>query len=103
MKIDDEEFKIETFEYAIQGQGLRMSLSISDSEVMLADNDPEFKKHIRQKLAFALAEKILQSNLCEITQWQDHTSLTRNVGIRCYLVPNNDVKILRYHHENLHR
>lgn len=103
MKIDNEEFKIETFEYAIQGQGLRLFLSMSDSEVILAEDDPEFKKHIRQKLALALAEKILQSNLCEITQWQDPVQFTRNVGIRCYLVPNNDVKILRTHHANLHR
>ena len=98
-----EEFNIETFEYAIQGQGLKISMSLSDSEVLMADKDSNFKEHIRKKLAAALAEKILQSKLCEVTQWDDPVLFTRNVGIRCYLVPNDHVKILRTHHANLHR
>ena len=101
-KIDDA-IKFETFDYAIQGKGLKLFLTLSDSDVMLAESDPEFKKHIKEKLAAALAEKILESNLCEFTQWSDALTMTRSVGVRCYLVPNDHVKILRTHHANLHR
>ena len=98
-----EEFNIETFQYAIQGQGLKISLTLSDRDVLMVDKEPNFKEYIRKKLAAALAEKILQSKLCEVTQWDDPVSFTRNVGIRCYLVPNDHVKILRTHHANIHR
>lgn len=101
--VSPEEFNIETFQYVIQGQGLKISMSLTDSDVLMAKEDANFKEHIRKKLAAALAEKILQSKLCEVTQWDDPVLFTRNVGIRCYLVPNDHVKILRTHHANIQR
>jgi len=82
-----------TYEYAIQGQMFAVSYILKDSHAY-ASEDLQ-KQHIKKQLALELANKMLEAGVIEFTQIVDPLSFSRKINARCYLVPDDQVKILR--------
>lgn len=87
---------VEVTDHAIGGKMVTIRSEISDINLQHM-NDEAWRQTIRSELAHKLATFILQHGLCEITTMQTPHSLSRTVAIRCYLAPNDQVKLLRIH------
>lgn len=87
----------EVQDFAIGGKLLTVKFDFSQTTVLTALNDAAFRDHVRQTLAKHLAERIMQEGLVEYTQLRDPVTQTLRVAARCYLAPNDQVKILRTH------
>jgi hypothetical protein len=87
---------VEVTDHAIGGKMVTVKSVISDVNLQHM-NDETWRQTIRSELAHKLATFILQHGLCEITTMQSADSVGRIVAIRCYLAPNDQVKLLRIH------
>ncbi len=87
---------VEVTDFAIGGKMVTIKSEISDSNLQHM-NDEVWRQTIRSELAHKLATFILQAGLFEITTMQTPHSFSRTVAIRCYLAPNDQVKLLRVH------
>jgi hypothetical protein len=94
---------IDVQEFAIGGKLVRGVMTLSVDQAELLKNEEEVKEHVRMNLATQLAKKIMSDKLCEFTQIDDPLEQTKKIMIRCYLAPNDQVKILRTYHANLHQ
>jgi predicted house-cleaning noncanonical NTP pyrophosphatase (MazG superfamily) len=57
--------------------------------------DVDFQQEVKKKLIMDMAEFILKNNLVEFTQYDDPITMTKQIAVRAYLAPNDQVKILR--------
>ena len=80
------------YEHTIQGQMFMVSYEIHDS-VTQSYND--WRNETKKRLSLELATKMLESGVIEFTQMQDPAWGHKVIKARCYLVPDNQVRILR--------
>lgn len=86
----------QTHDYAIGGK-MVMARAEMDAEYtrLLQDNDADAVKNVKTKLIHDMAQFILENNLVEFTHYDNPLSLRRQIAVRAYLAPNDQVKILR--------
>lgn len=84
-----------TEEFAIGGKLLSVAMNVTYEEVLQKWDDETWRSHIRHKIATVLAEKMISNNLCEINISEDVSTQNKRIIVRCYLAPNDQVKILR--------
>jgi hypothetical protein len=82
-------------EFAIGGKLVSIKYEIAHIEAIANWDDEEWKEHIRQRVVTELVEKIMQEKLVEITVSDNLLTQGKNIIARCYLAPNDQVKILR--------
>lgn len=84
-----------THDYIIGGKLVvgRATLDDSYSELMRTDFDA--RDRVKQKLIMDMAQYILENNLVEFTQYDDPMTFRKQIAVRAYLAPNEQVKILR--------
>jgi hypothetical protein len=83
-----------TYEHTIQGQ--MFMVDYRASEYMLTTMiDDVVKNRIKEEVALALAKKMLEEGAISFTQIPDIGSGTTTIKARCFLVPDNQVRILR--------
>jgi hypothetical protein len=86
-------------EVAIGGKLVMGKICIPESaDVNFADH--EMKEYVRTSMAIKLAEHMMANGLVEFTYMVDRISFDRVVHARCYLAPNEQVKILRIKYDN---
>jgi hypothetical protein len=91
--ISEPEFQ--AHDYAIGGKMVVGRASMSEEfRILLEDGDFDAKKEIKNRLIHQMAEYMLEHNLVEFT-YQDDVMGNRNIAVRAYLAPNDQVKILR--------
>lgn len=61
-------------------------------------NSVDFEVFIKQKLANLIAQEILNKNLCEFTKASVMNSQLIEYRARAFLIPDNQVRILREKH-----
>lgn len=83
--------KVSLHEYAIDGKMIEASCCVHNLDIMSDD----IKDTIRKQLIHQITEYILGNNLVEFTQMKAPTSLESVVRARCFMVPDDQVKILR--------
>ena len=93
-----EEFKFTYKDVAIGGKMVRGTIHVAEHKMATLYSDHEFKQFLRTSMAQQLAEYMISNGLVEFTQMQDHMTLDTIVNARCYLAPNDQVKILRMHY-----
>lgn len=71
----------------------RAIMDESFSQLMKTDYDARQK--IKEKLVHDLATYMLENNLVEFTQMDDPITFRKQIAVRAYLAPNDQVKILR--------
>jgi hypothetical protein len=64
-------------------------------------SDDEYKQRLKEKLAMEMASFIIENKLAEFTQLHDPTGMSDVIAIRCYLAPDDQVRILRTHYGNI--
>lgn len=85
----------QTYDYAIGGKMVVGRASMTEEfRILLEDGDFDAKKEIKNRLIHQMAEYMLEHNLVEFT-YQDDVMGNRNIAVRAYLAPNDQVKILR--------
>jgi len=82
------------YEHPIQGQMFMVSFTASD-KLMFDTPEDVWKQEVKKRLAMDLAEKMLQEGVIEFTQMQDSVWGHKTIKARCYLVPDNQVRLLR--------
>ena len=91
-----QEPKFDTYEYAIGGKMVVGKARMSyDYKLMLEDGDEEAKNRLKTDLIQQMAMFILENNLVEFTYYDDPVTFDRQIAVRAYLAPNDQVKILR--------
>lgn len=94
----DEEFTFTTMEYPIGGKLLSTSLDITFADVDRFLTDEDFKDAIKERMATALVKFMIENKLIEFTKIEDSMTGSHRLHARCYLAPNDQVKILRTHY-----
>ena len=84
----------QTYEHAIQAKMFMVSFTASDV-LMFDKTEDVWKQEIKKQLAIDLAEKMLEEGAIEFTQTHDHAWGHKVIKARCFLVPDNQVRILR--------
>lgn len=90
----DDEISFEFEDVAIGGRLITAKMTVSPSMTYQL-SDEELRKSIRMKLATALATAILESEFCETVAWNDPQSMGQTIAARCYLAPNDQIKLIR--------
>lgn len=85
-----------SWEYAIGGKMVVGRATMSeDFRMKMEDGDATAIMQIKEKLTRDLVQFILENKLVEFTHHDDPMTLDRQIAIRAYLAPSDQVKILR--------
>ena len=86
----------ETHDYAIGGKMVTGRAAMTEQfRMMMEDGDANAIKQVKEKLIHQMAEFILENKLVEFTHQDDPITYNRQIAVRAYLAPNDQVKILR--------
>jgi non-ribosomal peptide synthetase component E (peptide arylation enzyme) len=86
--------KFDVKEYPIGGKLVQARLELSAMQAIQFTDD-EMRRQIKHDMASELARFMIESNLIEFTRVDDPKTATMQIYARCYLAPDNQVKILR--------
>jgi hypothetical protein len=84
-------------DHAIGGKLIYSKVNIDLLTMAQMNNDESAKHKFKKALISNLVDYMIASNLLEMTQKFDPESNTYEISTRCYLAPNEDIKILRTH------
>ena len=85
-----------SWEYAIGGKMVVGRAEMSeDFRMMLENGDATAIMQIKEKLTRDMVSYMLQNKLVEFTHHDDPITMRRQLAIRAYLAPSDQVKILR--------
>lgn len=90
---DDISFGVK--EYAIGGKMVSATYAASYLDAMSWKTD--FEDHVKEQLAQQMVRYMLNNKLIEFTKSSSATSEAITYRARCYLTPDDNVKILRVH------
>ena len=85
------DFKYE--DLAIGGKMITAAVTVTEAEI--ANGGEGFKSHVRERMVKALVSGIIEQGMIEFTQIKDPLQFNIKVMARCYLAPNDQVKLLR--------
>ncbi|CAB4170451.1 hypothetical protein UFOVP909_57 [uncultured Caudovirales phage] len=86
----------QTHEYAIGGKMVVGRAEMDESFVlMMEDGDETAIMQVKEKLTRDLVHFIMENRLVEFTRHDDPITMRRQLAIRAYLAPSDQVKILR--------
>ena len=89
------EFDVNTIDYTIGGKMLSTRLVVKDIEQMHFQSNEEYKAAIKNKLAHNIAQFMVEKGLIEFTHLPQPYEGSTIIHARCYVVPDEQVKILR--------
>ena len=90
------EIDFQTYEYAIGGKMVVGRAEMTEHfRMMLESGDTTAIMQIKEKLTRDLVSYMLENKLVEFTHHDDPITFRRQLAIRAYLAPNDQVKILR--------
>ena len=93
----DVEFSV--VDVAIGGKLIQAKLEITAMDQMRFHDVDGYKRAIKQKIATELARVMVEGNLIEFTRLPQNGRGTDIICARCYLAPDNQVKLLRIHNK----
>lgn len=85
-----------SWEYAIGGKMVVGRAEMSeDFRMMMEDGDATAIMQVKEKLTRDMVHFIMENKLVEFTQYDDPITFRKQLAIRAYLAPSDQVKILR--------
>ena len=88
--------KFQTYDYAIGGKMVvGRAVMSEDYKMMLQDGDDDAKKQVKSELIHQMATFMLENQLVEFTYYDNPMDFSRQIAVRAYLAPNDQVRILR--------
>lgn len=91
---DDTTIKFDYEDTAYQGKMIKVTMDL-DALTTVQFNDAELRKLIKHELAQKLAKGMIQNNLIEFTSSDDSLTGIKRVYARCFLTPDDNVRIIR--------
>jgi hypothetical protein len=88
-------FNIDTVDIHIGGKLIVYRNIINPDIITMAKNDDELKMQIKEAIARKIAWYMLDKNLIEINMRDDPNSFSKEIVARAYLVPDDQIRILR--------
>lgn len=101
--VDWGEFNFTYKDIAIGGKLVKGHISLPESNMMQISSDAVMREYVRSMMASQLAEYMIAGGLIEFTQMRDNVTNYTTITARCYLAPNDQVKLLRIHGNDLPR
>lgn len=101
--VDPFEATFNCTDIAIGGKLLQATLEVSATNQIKFLSDDDYKRAIKQKIAAELARVMIESNLIEFTHIKNVHDYSTTIHARCYLAPNDQVKLLRLHYANANK
>lgn len=89
------EFDVNVTDYTIGGKMVTTRLVIHDHEQVHFKSDEEYREAIKTRLAVSLAEYMVAAGMIEFTHLPQPHEGSTIIHARCYVTPNEQVKILR--------
>jgi hypothetical protein len=85
-----------SWEYAIGGKMVVGRAEMSeDFRMMMENGDATAIMQVKEKLTRDMVSFMLENKLVEFTQYDDPITFRKQLAIRAYLAPNDQVRILR--------
>ena len=97
-EIDPFDFENSVVDIPIGGKLVQSKFELSPTEQMHFRSDDDYKRAIKSKMANELARYMIEANLVEFTHMPHNTIGNDIIYARCYLAPDDNVKILRMHY-----
>ena len=96
MSLYDDTLTFNTYDYAIGGKMVigRATMSQEYSD-MIKCGDANAIMFVKKELINQLTAHMLENKLVEFTSWDDPVHGRKNVAVRAYLAPDDQIKILR--------
>jgi hypothetical protein len=86
----------ETYDYAIGGKMVVGRAEMNDFHIlMLEDGDAATIMQLKEKLTRDMVTFMMENKLVEFTHRDDPITMRRQLMVRAYLAPSDQVKILR--------
>lgn len=95
--IDEFKSQFETRDYLIGGKLIQASREVHFDEALTFYSEVDYKKLLKSEMAAELARFMIENNLIEFTRLTDQNTMIDKIYARCYLAPDDQVKILRVH------
>lgn len=88
--------KFEAHDYAIGGKLVVGKTTMSyEYKELLENGDPVAKEQLKSDLIHQMATFMLEENLVEFTYYDNPMNQSRQIAIRAYLAPNDQIRLLR--------
>lgn len=88
--------EFQSYDYAIGGKMIVGRAEMTENfRMMLEDGDATAIMQIKEKLTRDLVHHMLENKLVEFTHHDDPITFRRQLAIRAYLAPSDQVRILR--------
>lgn len=95
---DDTEFNFTSYEYPIGGKLLKCSTEVTAQQIISFGGEPAFNDYIKLQMSKDIANYMLNNRLIEFTRMKNPETVSTRITARCYLVPDDQIKILRTHY-----
>jgi hypothetical protein len=95
---DDYNATFKTLDIPIGGKLVTVTVALTGGQ-NLSMTDLQARNHFKNEIVKLLATYMLENSLVETTQYLDKLDYTKKVNVRCYLAPNDQIKILRTHYD----
>jgi len=82
---------------AIGGKMVTGTIRVPEHKMLSYGTEQEFRQFLKTSMAHQMTEYMISNGLVEFTQMRDNITFDTLVRARCYLAPNDQVKILRMH------
>lgn len=93
-----QDFNFTYKDVAIGGKLVQGTIRLSEDKMVMVHSDYEMKQYLRSSMAQQMCEYMISNGLIEFVQMKDNLSFDTIVKSRCYLAPNDQVKIIRTHY-----
>ena len=94
-----DDFNFTYKDVVIGGKMVQGTIRVAEHKMLSHGTEKEFRQFLKTSMAHQMAEFIISNGLIEFTQLRDNVTFDTLVKARCYLAPNDQVKILRMHYE----
>ena len=93
-----DDFNFTYKDVVIGGKMVQGTIRVPEHKIVSYGSEHEFKQFLKTSMAHQMAEYMISNGLIEFTQLRDNVTFDTLVKARCYLAPNDQVKILRMHY-----
>jgi hypothetical protein len=87
----------ESVDYGIGGKLICASKEVDYQQALEFYSDADYKRLLKLEMATELARFMIENNLIEFTRLTDHDTMMDKIFARCYLAPDDQVRLLRLH------
>jgi len=95
INIDTDRIDFLTKDYAIGGKMIIGKYELVSNEFANFKVEPKLVDYIKERLSYELAKKMIEDRLIEFTEYKNISTDSSTITFRCYLAPDEQIKILR--------